>query len=94
MEGVCTVPVTGQVFCQVARSGAADIDLALDAAHKVRHQWANTPPAERSAVLLRIADRIIVLRDGAMVAECDASQIDQPGLIQLASGTNSIGIAA
>ena len=30
-------PVTGQVFCQVARSGAADIDLALDAAHRPRN---------------------------------------------------------
>src|SRR5690606_7367505 len=62
-------PVTGQVFCQVARSGAADIDLALDAAHKVRHQWANTPPAERSAVLLRIADRIEQKLERLAVAE-------------------------
>ncbi|MDV2117589.1 aldehyde dehydrogenase family protein [Alcaligenes faecalis] len=62
-------PVTGQVFCQVARSGAADIDLALDAAHKVRHQWANTPPAERSAVLLRIADRIEQNLERLAVAE-------------------------
>lgn len=26
-------PVTGEVFCEVARSTDADIDLALDAAH-------------------------------------------------------------
>lgn len=26
-------PVTGQPFCEVARSGAADIELAPDAAH-------------------------------------------------------------
>ena len=27
-------PVTGEVFCEVARSSQKDIDLALDAAHK------------------------------------------------------------
>ena len=26
-------PVNGEVFCQIPRSGAEDIDLALDAAH-------------------------------------------------------------
>jgi aldehyde dehydrogenase len=26
-------PVTGEVFCEVARSGAEDVELALDAAH-------------------------------------------------------------
>ena len=51
-------PITGQVFTQIPRSDAADIDLALDAAHAARRGWANTPPAERSNVLLRIADRI------------------------------------
>jgi aldehyde dehydrogenase len=37
-----TTPVTGKVFCQVARSQAADIELALDAAHKAREGWART----------------------------------------------------
>ena len=31
-------PVDGQVFCEVARSSAADIDLALDAAHAAARQ--------------------------------------------------------
>jgi aldehyde dehydrogenase len=51
-------PVTGEVFCEVARSGAADIDLALDAAHKAREAWGSTSPAERSLILNRVADRI------------------------------------
>ncbi|HEY3327321.1 MAG TPA: aldehyde dehydrogenase family protein [Novimethylophilus sp.] len=51
-------PVTGQVFCQVARSQAPDIELALDAAHRVRESWANTSVGERSRLLLRIADRM------------------------------------
>ncbi len=51
-------PITGKPFCQVPRSGAEDIELALDAAHAVRKKWANTPAAERSNILLRIADRM------------------------------------
>ncbi len=62
-------PVTGQVFCQVPRSGAADIELALDAAHKVRRQWGATPAAERSTILLRIADRIEQHLERLAVAE-------------------------
>ena len=51
-------PITGKPFCQVARSSADDVELALDAAHAVRRQWARTPAAERSNILLRIADRM------------------------------------
>ncbi|MCB0966668.1 MAG: aldehyde dehydrogenase family protein, partial [Ilumatobacter sp.] len=51
-------PVTGEVYCQVARSQADDIELALDAAHAAREAWGATSPTERSNVLLRIADRI------------------------------------
>ncbi len=51
-------PVDGKTFCEVARSTAEDIDLALDAAHKAAPQWGKTPVAERSLVLLRIADRM------------------------------------
>ncbi|AUV49874.1 acetaldehyde dehydrogenase ExaC [Bordetella bronchiseptica] len=51
-------PITGQPFCRVPRSGAADIELALDAAHRARAAWARTSPAERANILLRIADRI------------------------------------
>lgn len=32
-------PVTGQLLCEVASSGKRDIDLALDAAHKVKDKW-------------------------------------------------------
>ena len=51
-------PVTGQVFCEVPRSTPADLHLALDAAHAAADAWGKTPAAERSNVLLRIADRI------------------------------------
>ena len=51
-------PVDGRVFCEVARSDAADIELALDAAHKAFTSWSKTSVTERSNLLLRIADRI------------------------------------
>ncbi len=51
-------PITGKTFCEVARSTAEDIDLALDAAHKAAPAWGKTAVAERSLILLRIADRI------------------------------------
>ncbi|WP_226668304.1 aldehyde dehydrogenase family protein [Microbulbifer aggregans] len=51
-------PVTGEVFCEVPRSGAADIELALDAAHAAKDAWGRTAAAERANTLLKIADRI------------------------------------
>jgi len=51
-------PVTGAVVCEVARSNAADIELALDAAHAARRRWAATSTTERSNILLKIADRL------------------------------------
>ncbi len=51
-------PITGQPVCEIARSTAEDIELALDAAHKVRESWGNTSPAERARVLAKIATRM------------------------------------
>ncbi|MEX3655905.1 aldehyde dehydrogenase [Mycolicibacterium fortuitum] len=51
-------PVTGQVFCEVARSTEADVEKALDAAHAAAPAWGKTSPAERAVILNKIADRI------------------------------------
>ncbi|MEY9940106.1 aldehyde dehydrogenase [Streptacidiphilus sp. MAP5-52] len=51
-------PVTGETFCQVARSTAPDIERALDAAHAAAEAWGRTSPTERANTLNRIADRI------------------------------------
>jgi aldehyde dehydrogenase len=51
-------PVDGADFCEVPRSKAADIELALDAAHKAAPAWTKTSVAERSGILLKIADRM------------------------------------
>jgi len=51
-------PISGKVYTRVARSGAEDIELALDAAHAAAPRWGRTSAAERSALLLKIAERI------------------------------------
>lgn len=51
-------PVNGKVFCEVARSTAEDIELALDAAHAAAPAWGKTSVAERAVILNKIADRI------------------------------------
>ncbi len=51
-------PVTGKPFCDIPRSTAADIDRALDAAHKAKGAWGRTSPTERANILNQIADRM------------------------------------
>ena len=51
-------PVTGKPYTRAARSTAADIELALDAAHAAFETWSKTSPTERSNILLKIADRL------------------------------------
>ena len=72
-------PVTGKVFCQVARSQAADIELALDAAHKARDAWGRTAPAQRAA-LLAIANKCPVHRLLQSDIRIDSELVDAGGL--------------
>ncbi len=51
-------PVDGKPFCEVAKSTAEDVELALDAAHRAKDAWAESSLTERAAVLNRIADAI------------------------------------
>src|ERR1700744_4623403 len=51
-------PITGKLLCQIPRSTAADIELALDAAHKAKDAWGRTSVQERSRILNKIADKI------------------------------------
>ncbi|MFY4776107.1 aldehyde dehydrogenase family protein [Metabacillus sp. RGM 3146] len=62
-------PVTGKVFCQVARSTEEDIELALDAAHKAKDSWGKSSVTERSLILNRIADRMEENLEKLAVAE-------------------------
>ncbi|WP_078428152.1 aldehyde dehydrogenase [Alkalihalobacterium alkalinitrilicum] len=62
-------PVTGNVFCRVPRSTSADIDMALDAAHKAKDSWGKTSVTERAAILNKIADRMEENLETLAVAE-------------------------
>lgn len=62
-------PVTGEAFCEIPRSTAEDIDLALDAAHAAKAAWGKTSVTERSNMLLKIADRLEQNLEKIAVAE-------------------------
>ncbi len=62
-------PVTGQTFCEIPRSDETDVDKALDAAHAAAPAWGKTAPAQRAAILNKIADRIEQNKDSLALAE-------------------------
>ena len=62
-------PATGKSFTEVPRSTPEDVELALDAAHAAREAWGETSVAERSRVLLAIADALDANREMLAVAE-------------------------
>ncbi|MGN4149617.1 acetaldehyde dehydrogenase ExaC [Burkholderia gladioli] len=62
-------PVTGETIAEFPRSSAEDIELALDAAHAAADAWGRTSVAQRSLVLLRIADRIEQHQERLAIAE-------------------------
>lgn len=64
-----TSPVNGKVICEIPRSTAEDIELALDAAHAAKDAWGKTSVTERSNLLLKIADRLEANLEKIAVAE-------------------------
>ncbi|HET7433373.1 MAG TPA: aldehyde dehydrogenase [Thermoanaerobaculia bacterium] len=51
-------PATGEVIADIPDSDAADIDAAVQAAKRAFPAWSKTPAAERSRLLLKLADLI------------------------------------
>ncbi|MCC6746822.1 MAG: aldehyde dehydrogenase [Deltaproteobacteria bacterium] len=51
-------PATGELAARVPDSDAADVELAVAAARRAFPGWAATPAAERSRLLLRLADLV------------------------------------
>ncbi|MGZ8163576.1 MAG: acetaldehyde dehydrogenase ExaC [Methylobacter sp.] len=62
-------PVNGKVFCEIPRSTAEDIQLALDAAHVAKDAWGKTSVTNRSNCLLKIADCIEANLEALAIAE-------------------------
>jgi aldehyde dehydrogenase len=49
-------PINAEPIAEIAKSTPDDVEKALDAAHAARYAWGHTSPAERAALLNRIAD--------------------------------------
>ncbi len=62
-------PIDGKTFCQIARSKAADVEAALDAAHAAKDAWGKTSVTERSNILLKLADGIEANLEKIAIAE-------------------------
>ncbi len=62
-------PATARAICEVAESAPADVELALDAAHAAKDEWAEKSGAQRTAVLNKIADAIEEHQEMLAVAE-------------------------
>ena len=65
-------PASGEVLSQVARSDHRDVDAAVAAAREAQPAWARTTPAERGAILRRIAQ--LLERDRTKVAAVVADE--------------------
>lgn len=62
-------PIDGQPCCEIPRSGAADVDRAVEAAWRAAKSWTRTSPAERSALLHKVADHLEANLERLAVAE-------------------------
>jgi len=79
-------PSTGQCYSKIPAGGEADVLLAVEAAERAFPAWSQTPAAERSRILVRLADLILEHSQALAEAECIdngkpltlASQMDIP----------------
>src|SRR5205809_2679732 len=69
-------PATGKSYSQVADSDSRDVDLAVVAAEKAFVDWSCTTAAERSKILLRIAD--LIERDLETLARAESIDTGKP----------------
>jgi len=75
-------PATGKPYSLVPDSDARDVELAVAAAEKAFPGWSRTPAAERSRILLRIAD--LIERDLEKFAHAESIDTGKP--LSLARG--------
>ncbi len=64
-------PATGEQYAEATLSGAADVDLAMQAAASAFEDWRDSTPSERSLALFRIADAIDARGDEIMHIESE-----------------------
>ena len=69
-------PATGKRYSQVADSDARDVDLAVAAAEKAFTDWSRMPAADRSKILVSIAD--LIERDLEKLARAESIDTGKP----------------
>src|SRR5216110_2578719 len=69
-------PATGKPYSQVADSDTREVDLAVAAAEKAFAGWSQTSAADRSRILLRIAD--LIERDLEKLARAESIDTGKP----------------
>ena len=77
-------PATGQAYGRIARSAAEDVDAAVQAARAAFPEWRSWSPADRRAVLNRLADK--VAEHAAMLAEAEARDNGKARIARLGRG--------
>jgi len=69
-------PADESVLGKVPKCGENDVDRAVDAAVAAFETWQDTTPAERSAMLLKLADRIE--QNAEELATLEADNVGKP----------------
>jgi aminomuconate-semialdehyde/2-hydroxymuconate-6-semialdehyde dehydrogenase len=69
-------PATGRPYSQVASSDTRDVELAVAAAEKAFLEWSRLPAADRSRILLHIAD--LIERDLEKLARAESIDTGKP----------------
>jgi aminomuconate-semialdehyde/2-hydroxymuconate-6-semialdehyde dehydrogenase len=72
-------PATGRPYSRVADGDARDVDLAVGAAKKAFRDWSKKPAADRSRLLLRVAD--LIERDLEKLARAESIDTGKPLLL-------------
>jgi len=73
-------PITGEPEYELASSSEIDVVLAVKAASSAFADWSQLKAAERSQILMRVAD--LIDRDAAILAEMESADVGKP--LQLA----------
>ncbi|HEY2102402.1 MAG TPA: aldehyde dehydrogenase [Chthoniobacterales bacterium] len=69
-------PATGKPYSEVADSDGRDIELAVAAAEEAFPNWSHTPAADRSRILLRVAE--LIERDLEKLARAESVDTGKP----------------
>src|SRR5581483_10915311 len=69
-------PARGAEITQVPEASREQIDAAVNAAERAFESWSQTPPKERAALLLRLADAIE--RDAERLAQLESLNTGKP----------------